>query len=40
MIFSLLSINLYKKMGFNAISVRKGYYDDGENAIVMIKENI
>ena len=33
------AINLYKKFGFNAISVRKGYYADGENAIVMIKEN-
>jgi ribosomal-protein-alanine N-acetyltransferase len=29
---------LYNKAGYNKISVRKGYYSDGENAIVMIKE--
>ncbi len=32
------AINLYKSCGFNEISVRKKYYSDGENAIVMIKE--
>ena len=37
---NLPAINLYKKMGFETISVRKGYYADGENALVMIKENI
>ncbi len=29
---------LYLKTGFKAVSVRKGYYSDGENAIVMILE--
>ncbi len=29
---------LYKKMGFNVISQRKGYYSDGEDALVMAKE--
>ncbi len=32
------AINLYEKFGFNKISVRKKYYSDGENAIVMLKE--
>ena len=32
------AINLYKKFGFNQLSVRKKYYSDGENALVMIKE--
>lgn len=30
--------NLYNKCGFSEISVRKNYYSDGENAIVMVKE--
>ncbi|MEI6093101.1 MAG: ribosomal protein S18-alanine N-acetyltransferase [bacterium] len=29
--------NLYKKMGFTCLYTRKAYYDDGENAIVMVK---
>ena len=32
------AINLYTKYGFKALSVRKKYYDDGEDAIVMVKE--
>lgn len=28
---------LYKKYGFASIAVRKKYYDDGEDAIVMLK---
>lgn len=30
--------NLYFKHGFNQISVRKKYYSDGENAIILAKE--
>ena len=30
--------SLYLKKGFLDISVRKGYYSDGENAVVMVKE--
>lgn len=29
--------NLYKKMGFTNLYTRKAYYDDGEDAIVMVK---
>ena len=29
--------NLYKKMGFTHLYTRKAYYDDGEDAIVMVK---
>ena len=29
--------NLYKKMGFRSLYTRKSYYDDGEDAIVMVK---
>ena len=32
------AINLYKKNGFNQISVRKKYYEDGENALIFVKE--
>ena len=32
------AINLYKKAGFTNLSVRKKYYDDGEDAVVMAKE--
>lgn len=32
------AIGLYLKNGFNQIAVRKKYYSDGENAIVMAKE--
>ena len=32
------AINLYIKNGFNKISIRKKYYPDGEDAIVMVKE--
>ena len=30
--------SLYEKCGFKDISVRKNYYADGENAVVMVKE--
>jgi len=29
---------LYEKAGYTTISVRKNYYNDGENALVMLKE--
>ena len=32
------AINLYQKVGYKQISVRKNYYSDGENALVLIKE--
>lgn len=32
------AINLYLKVGFTNLSVRKKYYDDGEDAVVMVKE--
>ena len=32
------AITLYKKAGFNLISVRNKYYSDGENALVLVKE--
>ena len=31
------AISLYKKYGFKELSVRKSYYRDGEDALVMIK---
>lgn len=30
--------NLYQSLGYGKISVRKNYYSDGENAIVMAKD--
>ena len=30
--------NLYENLGFSQISLRKKYYSDGENAVVMCKE--
>ncbi len=30
--------SLYTSLGFNEINVRKNYYKDGENAIIMLKE--
>ncbi len=32
------AISLYKSTGFSQISIRKNYYKDGENAVVMKKE--
>ncbi|MCQ2582054.1 MAG: ribosomal protein S18-alanine N-acetyltransferase [Alphaproteobacteria bacterium] len=32
------AINLYKKMGYNNIGIRKKYYEDGSDAIVMEKQ--
>ena len=29
--------NIYKRLGFEQVAVRKSYYKDGENAVVMIK---
>ena len=34
------AVNFYKKLGFTTISIRKKYYPDGENALVMEKELI
>ena len=35
---NLVAQKLYQKMGFNVLSQRKGYYSDGEDALVMAKE--
>lgn len=32
---NLKAINLYKKIGFKVVRERKGYYSDGENALLM-----
>lgn len=32
------AINLYQKSGFEFLSVRKNYYQDGEDALVLMKE--
>ncbi len=32
---NIRAINLYKDMGFKVIRERKGYYSDGENALLM-----
>lgn len=32
------ALKLYEKSGFKIISVRKKYYADGENALVLVKE--
>ena len=32
------AIAIYNKFGFNKVSVRKNYYSNGENALVLIKE--
>ena len=32
------AISFYNKQGFNKVSIRKNYYSDGENALVMVKE--
>lgn len=32
------AINLYQKSGFEFLSVRKNYYHDGEDALIMMKE--
>ena len=34
------AISLYEKFEFNKISVRKRYYSDGEDAIIMVKDLI
>ena len=33
-----VAINLYIKFGFKKISKRTKYYDDGETAVIMLKE--
>lgn len=35
---NVAAARLYEKAGFKAFSVRKKYYDDGEDAVVMLKE--
>ena len=32
------AISLYTKLGFSMLSVRKKYYSDGENALIMARE--
>ncbi len=34
------AIKLYQKAGFSSVGTRKKYYFDGENAIVMARENL
>lgn len=34
---NLAAINLYKNFGFNQLFVRPGYYQNGEDAIVMVR---
>jgi ribosomal-protein-alanine N-acetyltransferase len=36
---NLAAINLYQKFGFETTYVRKGYYPDGENALLMVRKN-
>ncbi len=35
-----VAIKFYNKFGFKKISIRKNYYKNGEDAVVMMKENI
>ena len=35
---NLPAINLYTKCGFSELSVRKKYYADGEDAIILVKD--
>ena len=37
---NIAAIELYKKNGFNGLHVRKAYYSDGEDAVVMVREAI
>jgi len=34
---NIAAISLYKKLGYKKISERKGYYADGENAVIMAR---
>ena len=36
---NLSAINLYKRLGFNVISLRKNYYKDGRTAMIMHLEH-
>ena len=36
---NLTAINLYKKLGFNVINLRKNYYKDGRTALIMHLEH-
>ena len=33
-----VAINLYKSCGFNVVATRKRYYENGEDAYLMLKE--
>ena len=35
---NILAITLYKKFGFDKVGLRKNYYDNHENAIIMTKK--
>ncbi|HZJ83666.1 MAG TPA: ribosomal protein S18-alanine N-acetyltransferase [Clostridia bacterium] len=38
---NLVAKNLYRKLGFTEVGIRKGYYtDDGEDALIMWKEEL
>lgn len=34
------AINLYLKLGYKEVSVRKKYYSNGEDALIMVKETL
>ena len=35
---NVVAINLYKSCGFNIVATRKKYYENGEDAYLMLKE--
>ena len=35
---NVVAINLYKSVGFNIVATRKKYYENGEDAYLMLKE--
>lgn len=35
---NIVAFNLYSSMGFHTLTIRKKYYDNGEDAYLMIKE--
>ncbi|MFX0066508.1 MAG: ribosomal protein S18-alanine N-acetyltransferase [Candidatus Hermodarchaeota archaeon] len=34
------AISLYKKLGFEIVKIRRNYYTDGENAVVMAQQSV
>jgi ribosomal-protein-alanine N-acetyltransferase len=37
--YNIAAINLYKKFGFKEVGVRRNYYSNGDNAVVMALEH-